>query len=168
MAVFLAFDLPDRVRDVLRTAVTPLQQASRRHLSFVMPASWHITVAYLGEGVDLRPLLERDFDAPTVDLRLGHAERNVNGRVLWVTVEGIPLTFVNLARELGGLGPPDRPFRPHITLARPTGRARIHRSVPEQIAVPDVSWTATELVLFRTRDPVDGPGYRDVAVWDLG
>lgn len=166
MAAFLAFELPDRVRDALESAVLPLRRRARG-LRFVAPASWHVTVVYLGDGVDHRTLLERELDAAQVDLRLARAERNLTGRLLWVTVEGIPLTFERAARDLAGLGPPERPYLPHVTIASSAGRGRVPVTAPEQIQVPDVSWTATELILYVTRDPVDGPGHREVAVWDL-
>jgi 2'-5' RNA ligase len=92
--------------------------------------SWHVTLAFLGEVADGRaPLaataLERAAVGPPVTLRLAGGGRFGRGpsTVLWVGVDGDGLDGLTrrVRHELRKtkISYDDRPFRPHLTVARP-------------------------------------------------
>jgi len=143
--------------------------------------TWHVTLAFLGEVADARaPLaadaLERAAAGPPVTLRLAGGGRFGRGTstVLWVGVEGDGLD--GLARRVRHelrktrISYDDRPFRPHLTVARPgdkLDRAVIEddRSVLAAYAGP--SWPVTEVLLMRSHLGPQ-PVYDRVAGYPLG
>jgi RNA 2',3'-cyclic 3'-phosphodiesterase len=126
--------------------------------------TWHVTLAFLGEVADDRApdaaaALERAAVGPPVTLRLAGGGRFGRGRftVLWVGVEGDGLD--GLARRVrhelrkGRLPYDDRPFRPHLTVARPGDK--LDREVVEAdrallAAYEGPSWPVTEISLMRS------------------
>ncbi|MEO3743600.1 RNA 2',3'-cyclic phosphodiesterase [Plantactinospora sp. B5E13] len=162
-------------------------------------ANLHVTVAFLGEVPDDRlpevakaldravqtwrkpPIRRRDRQAvpepSPLRLRLGGGGRFGRGRftVLWVGLLGDVAALRRLAdvsrRELRRARLPydSRPFRPHLTLARPGDRID-RESVDEDLRTLDgylgPSWPATELVLVRSQlGP--RPTYDRLATWPL-
>ncbi|MGE5178881.1 MAG: RNA 2',3'-cyclic phosphodiesterase [Bacteroidota bacterium] len=108
-------------------------------LSWVKPENAHFTVRFLGNLDDAELQRVRDsvrrsgapLVAPLARLgRLGAFPRPERPRVLWVGLaqggaetEAVA-TAVNEALEADGFGPLDKPFRPHLTLARAREGAR--------------------------------------------
>ncbi|WP_407952088.1 2'-5' RNA ligase family protein [Plantactinospora sonchi] len=162
-------------------------------------ANLHVTVAFLGEVADDRlpevaealgravqtwrspPTRRRDrqpVPEPTpLRLRLGGGGRFGRGRftVLWVGLLGDVAALRRLAdrtrRELRRARLPydSRPFRPHLTLARPGDRLD-RESLDEDLRTLDgylgPSWPATELALVRSQlGP--RPTYDRLATWPL-
>ena len=108
-------------------------------LSWVKPENMHITIRFLGDlgdsgvrragesarrGVEALPAFTAKLGAP------GAFPAMDQPRVLWVGLsEGAEQAAavakgVNLRLQQDGFGPPDKPFRPHITLARVREQAR--------------------------------------------
>jgi 2'-5' RNA ligase len=100
--------------------------------------TWHVTLAFLGEVADERAprataALERAVATRPADpltLRLAGGGRFGRGRftILWVGVDGDRDGLVGLARRVRRelkrerLPHDDRPFKPHLTVARPGDR----------------------------------------------
>ena len=108
-------------------------------LSWVKPDNMHITIRFLGDLGDsgVRRAGEsarRGADShPAFPARLGRPGAFPSldrPRVLWTGLaEGADQAIalaksVNRHLEQDGFGPPDKPFRPHITLARVRERAQ--------------------------------------------
>jgi 2'-5' RNA ligase len=108
-------------------------------LSWVKPENAHLTVRFLGDLDDSEVQRVRDsvrrsgapLTAPLARLgRLGAFPRPERPRVLWAGLaQGGPeaeavAAAVNDALEADGFGPLDKPFRPHLTLARAREGAR--------------------------------------------
>lgn len=98
----------------------------------VPPENWHVTVRYLGETSDptydrfLNALDEVDKPAP-FRLRfsgMGAFPKPTKGSVLWLGVSNGEDDLVGLAGAAdraaveAGMAPEDRPYQPHLSLAR--------------------------------------------------
>jgi len=143
--------------------------------------TWHVTLAFLGEVADERApraaeALERAAVGPPVTLRLAGGGRFGRGQftVLWVGVEGDGLD--GLARRVrhelrkSKISYDDRPFRPHLTVARPgdkLDRAVIEADRADLAGYEGPSWPVTEIRLMRsTLGPK--PVYDRLAGFPLG
>ncbi len=153
LRVFIAVDISPQLRQALTDLMADLKtQLSHVPLRWSPPENIHLTLKFLGEVSrrNLRHIQDVlraeallyppfEFSAGT----LGAFPNEHHPRVVWVGVEGPKVLYrlqESLERALGRLGyPPDnRPFKPHLTLARIARTAR-----PEDIR-------ALSLVLRRT------------------
>lgn len=182
MRLFVAVWPPPGVVDELRAALAEVSAAARQ-LRWTLPQQWHLTLAFLGEVADdRRPDLERRLARVAarhhpVALRLSGAGQ-FGDRVLVAKLAGDLPAIKRLAASAGaaarraGIPVPDRPYRPHLTLARTgTAGAGELRPLAAQLAAFDSApWTATELDLVHSRLG-RGPGrraeYQTVASWPL-
>lgn len=181
MRAFLAFELPDDVRAELARAQEALRQAlGEGPFGWTPPENWHLTLKFLGHVPDparvlaaVRPLCAA---AAPIDLRLAGLG-TFGTRVIWAGLEeasgGGGLTALADAIDRAcvplGFKGEDRPYSPHITLARirDAGRggrraggsalkkgARPPEVGPTVAAAPapsPLAFTARELVLFESR-----------------
>ena len=163
MRLFLALELPDTVRDEIHR----VQEVLRARCSgwrWVSPEGIHLTLRFLGEvpaevDATLRESWHRAADASgPVRFRLGGVGvflRPSNPRVLWLGIrdeepEGrlasLAATLDEVARA-GGLASTERPFRPHLTLARAAKGS--HPTAPAGEAIHlSAEVLSAELVLF--------------------
>ncbi|MFH8480521.1 RNA 2',3'-cyclic phosphodiesterase [Streptomyces sp. NPDC018055] len=180
--VFLALAPPDDAKDELERALRPAYAAYPR-LRWNRIEDWHITLAFLGElPLTIVPLLMprlAELAARHRPLRLalrggGHFDE----RVLWSGIEGDLEGLHRLATDVReavkacGVSFPDRPLRPHLTLAR--SRRGDHSAVVEVAeglaAFSGRVWEAGRLHLVGSNIG-RGPGpirYRDIEAWSLG
>ncbi|MEW2068142.1 RNA 2',3'-cyclic phosphodiesterase [Streptomyces sp. NPDC007346] len=180
--VFLALAPPDDAKDELARALRPAYEAYPR-LRWNRIEDWHITLAFLGEvPVTTIPVLMpplADLAARRRPLRLalrggGHFDE----RVLWSGIEGDVEGLHGLATDVRtlvgtcGVLLPDRPLRPHLTLAR--SRRGDHSAVAEVAAglaaFSGRAWEAERLHLVGSNIG-RGPGtirYRDIEAWSFG
>ena len=143
--------------------------------------TWHVTLAFLGEVAEERATgaiaaLDRAAEAwraePPV-LRLAGGGRFGRGRftVLWVGVGGDRQPLVRLHRQVrrelkrARLPYDDRPFKPHLTIARPgdrVDRAEVEDDRAALAAYAGPEWPVREVVLMRSH-PGPAPRYEPVA-----
>ncbi|MER7330557.1 MULTISPECIES: RNA 2',3'-cyclic phosphodiesterase [unclassified Micromonospora] len=152
------------------------------------PATAHVTLAFLGD-VEAGRLVEvesalglaaewsRDGRAAAPRLRLAGGGSFGRGRftVLWVDLRGEVERLQVLARLIRSrlryarLPHDEKPFRPHLTVARPGDR------VPPVDVAADVAtldgyegpeWPAAEMVLMRSH-PGPRPTYDRLAAWPI-
>lgn len=133
---FLAIPLPDPVKQRLAEVRPPKLPG----VQLVRPDQMHVTLHFLGE---MKPedilLLKRvmeDVDAPRFDLSItgiGTFPSKGPPRIVWAGVQQQPLLEA-LQQELGeslqesiSFQPEQRPYHPHITLARIKSPARRHQ-----------------------------------------
>lgn len=152
------------------------------------PADAHITIAFFGEVeadrlTDVESVLGlaaercRDGRGWSPRIRLGGGGRFGRGRftVLWVDVLGEVEVFQALAQQIraglqrANLPYDDRPFRPHLTIARPGDRVDLVDVEADRAMLAEYlgpSWPATEMVLVRSHP---GPRSRHdrLAAWPL-
>ncbi len=142
---FVAIELSEELRATLATIQQGLRQQLERmvarhvRISWVRPGSMHLTLKFLGDTADesidpLRAAIEEGMSARhviTIPLeRLGTFPRPQAPRVLWVGPSGEweqgreaqRLTDLHRAIEAccraANFAPEERPFSPHLTLAR--------------------------------------------------
>ncbi|HML47666.1 MAG TPA: RNA 2',3'-cyclic phosphodiesterase [Clostridia bacterium] len=171
MRVFYGIQLPQPVREALQEATARVQKQTNGR--FVLPRSYHCTLAFVGEvETGRRSVLERILktvaeSTPGCDLSLtapgffgkpGHA-------VLWHGLAGAePLAEASAALRqalrAANLPYDDKPFRPHITLAR---EARMEACPLALAQARPVSWRAESLTLFESRREAAGMVYAPLA-----
>jgi 2'-5' RNA ligase len=189
MRLFAAiYPPPEAVDDIVaqagRLRIGPAA-ANGVNVRLAARANLHVTIAFLGEvGEDRLPVVRGTLERAVANwgrsglrLRLGGGGRFGRGRftVLWVGLTGELDALDRLARatrrELRRARLPydRRPFRPHLTLARPGDRVD-RTDIEEDVRTLDgylgPSWPATELVLVRSHlGP--RPSYDRLDSWPL-
>lgn len=136
----------------------------------VPSCDWHLTLVFLGQvDLALLPRLQAGaaaIELPAFDLvlaRHGHWRRS---KVSWLAPLELPPVLAELQSQLAtvarecGLALEDRPYAPHLTLAR---RAPAHPSVD----IPPIPWRVTEFTLVRSLGGGTGSGYSVLERWAL-
>jgi RNA 2',3'-cyclic 3'-phosphodiesterase len=182
LRAFVAFELPGRVLDSLSSFQKDIS-ASGADIKLVERANLHFTVKFLGEITEGQGA---EVDSRLKGLALKAAHLGVQGvgafpslsrpRVVWAGVspdqEGM---FVSLAQKiigsLEGIGERDeRPFQPHVTLARV--RSGVNASALQEVirANSARSFGEADIIAFKLKSSQltpRGPIYRDVGVYSL-
>ncbi|WP_433536739.1 RNA 2',3'-cyclic phosphodiesterase [Micromonospora sp. CA-249363] len=153
------------------------------------PADLHLTLAFLGDVeagrlVDVESALGlaaehfRDGRSAAPRLSLGGGGLFGQGRrtVLWVDVRGDVEALHELGRLVrerlheAGLPYDEKPFRPHLTVARPGDRMELADVEADVVTLDDYAgpeWPATELLLVRSHLGAGRPRYERLAAWPL-
>lgn len=151
---FLALGVPAEVRDQLTRATAHLRGPGAA-LRANQPAGWHVTLAFLGEVDDQRAHVATEVlsstlataaPRPAPRLSLERAGR-FGDRVLLLQLAEEPegalerfVTVLHTELRAAGLAVPDRPFHPHLTLARARGRRRVRAGDVADVRIPALSW----------------------------
>lgn len=129
--LFLAVALDDDARHALAARLAAIADDGLPG-KVVPPGNWHLTLRFLGPTSEVRrdlllAALEAGLDQPSFTTRLaglGAFPRLTAATVLWVGVDdpaggltGIAEVCETAARAVG-FEPEERPFHPHVTLAR--------------------------------------------------
>lgn len=136
MRLFVAIDTTASVRAELASLIEQLKQVERR-ARWVRPEGMHITLKFLGETpadrvAGLREVFAKINVPRPVEIRfrgLGFFPNDHRPRVLWVGVDASP-NLAELAgkvdQEVARIGFPreERPYAPHLTLARLSAASR--------------------------------------------
>jgi 2'-5' RNA ligase len=118
----------------------------------------HLTVHFLGAVPDVAPIAEfvaesaRQREPFTLSLGGGGAFPSAHrASVLWLGVRDGSDELTDLALSLGSLSSEDRPYRPHLTVAR-VSKARDLRAAVAALDACGTSepWTVDEIVLFES------------------
>ncbi|WP_405194307.1 RNA 2',3'-cyclic phosphodiesterase [Streptomyces anulatus] len=179
--VFLALAPPDDAKDELAQALRPAYDAYPR-MRWNRIEDWHITLAFLGElpVAAVPPLMPplAGLASGRRPLRLAlHGGGHFDERVLWTGVTGDLEGLHHLATDVRalvrecGVSFPERPLRPHLTLARSRrgDHAATVAAAEGLAAFAGRSWEAGRLHLVGSNIG-RGPGpihYRDIEAWDF-
>jgi 2'-5' RNA ligase len=133
LRAFVAIELPAYVCDAIQKQTTRLRQTlGNDFIRWVPTRNMHLTLKFLGDTAAshldfLKQLLNREADShPQFDIQLGGIgafPNSRNPRLLWTGIHA-PADLVSLQRgiESGasrlGYKPEERPFSPHLTIAR--------------------------------------------------
>ncbi|BAG23752.1 conserved hypothetical protein [Streptomyces griseus subsp. griseus NBRC 13350] len=180
--MFLALAPPDDAKDELAQALRPAYGAHPR-MRWNRIEDWHITLAFLGElpVAAVPPLMAplAGLAARRRPLRLAlHGGGHFDERVLWTGIAGDLAGLHHLATDVRalvrecGVSFPERPLRPHLTLARSRrgDQAATVEAAAGIAAFSGRSWEARRLHLVGS-NVGRGPGpihYRDIDAWDFG
>jgi RNA 2',3'-cyclic 3'-phosphodiesterase len=179
--LFVALMPPGEVVEELRAGTVALRELVPE-LRWTRPEQWHLTLAFLGEvGEDVIDELARRLNRaaarhPPLSLSLGGGGR-FGHQVLWTRVQGDRdglrrlAGSVQAAARRSRLPMEQRPYRPHLTLARSDGGADLRPLVERLASWQGLPWVATRLYLVRSRLGA-GPGgsalHQPIVGWPLG
>jgi 2'-5' RNA ligase len=166
--LFVAVSLPDAVK----TKIHEWTKELRKELPFkrwVHPDDVHLTLKFLGETAPekidevIGRLEKATFSTKPFTLQLdtiGTFGSPHNPTVLWLGVQGELSLLHKLQQEVEtsltelGFRQDDRPFRPHLTLARRfSGEYRFSNRALSQATVQSdpLSWKVDRIVLYESR-----------------
>jgi 2'-5' RNA ligase len=182
MRLFIAADMPDAVREAIANEQKRIAAAlggSESSLKWVKPGHAHLTLVFIGNVEDPRvpavvDAVAADVDAPGFDVvfeGVGVFPPRGAPRVLWIGVGAGARELIELQRviaaRIAALGLPleDRPFHPHLTLARwrqsrPSDRDRAIAAAPRGVVARAHVGGAT---LYESRLSPAGPAYTALA-----
>jgi len=176
MRLFIAIELPAEVKILLTGMRTAIPGAR-----WVPPEQLHLTLSFLGEvdEVTYTQLAEKlaEFTAPGFELHFsgtGCFPDRRRPRVLWAGMTESPL-LSSLARmvynavQLCGIPQEERPFSPHITLARcrqPAGReVSAFLEQHQRLKLPPVK--VREFILYQSRLTAQGATHIPLKLFPL-
>jgi 2'-5' RNA ligase len=180
--LFVAFTPPEEVAEHLRAAVAPLQ-SRHSELRWTPASMWHLTLAFFGDvahgRVDalqarLSRAAGRHGGVPLRFRGAGAFSRPARATLLFAGVEA-PLPALEAlsasclaAGRRVGLDLEDRPYRPHLTLARVKGRrpADVRAAVEELRDYRGPEWLGSSVSLVRSHLGPD-PRYETLNSWPL-
>lgn len=174
MRLFAAIVPPDDVLDSLEAVLAPVAHQAMRDpaVRWNDRPLWHITLAFYGED-DLGERTEwlrarmRRCGAPSP--RLGIEGAGTFPGVLWAGLAGELDSLTRVVEAAQGRAP-ERPYHPHLTLARWKRRKppRSVRAVTGRLATyRGPTWRAEEVVLMRSELTQHGPRYSPQDRFDL-
>jgi 2'-5' RNA ligase len=172
--LFVAAALPESARTHLAAAVDRLRrehEPSELQPSLVRwtdPASWHLTLVFCGSVAPERAAVLVDGLGPNVarhsGLQIGLASGGRFGhRVLWTGVDGDRTALVRIAGSVAevaraaGVALEDRPYRPHLTIARGRPGADLAPLAIGLEPYAGPTWKVEHLLLMESRLSA-GPG----------
>ena len=192
MRLFVAIDLDTEIRERVAEFAGSLKETAAE-VRWTLPQSWHVTLKFIGEVAPdrftrIKEQLEKINAGPT-DIRVrgtGFFPTPRSARVFWAGVQG-DSALATLAeavdRSLGtiGIAFEERPFTPHLTLARSASTARGAQptaSAKQQFAklqqrlekVPEQDFgtmTAREFCLYQSQTSPKGAEYTKLARYEL-
>jgi 2'-5' RNA ligase len=176
--LFIAVPIPDSIKQ----QISDWCQQIQKQLSFkkwIFPADYHITLKFLG-GVDdntavkLKPLIEKivsEQSAFSLTAEgLGTFGKSGSPRILWAGIKGeirplyILQKSIDSSMELLGFIPENRPYSPHLTIAKNyTLKTMFETKYLEQAASHQpapLDWQVHDIVLYQThlgREPMYEP-----------
>jgi RNA 2',3'-cyclic 3'-phosphodiesterase len=180
MRLFIAVWPPPEAVEELGAAVAEVQSLAPE-LRWAPLRQWHLTLTFLGEVADeRRPELARRLARaasryPPLSLRFAEAGR-FGHRVLFTKVSGDREALRHLAASTtaasrrAGLAVADRPYRPHLTLARSRRDVDLRPLVTALGSFCGTDWTTSQLHLVQSRlgkGPSRTAMYETVDVWPL-
>jgi len=187
LRLFVALEPPGPLRRQLAALAAELRRQAGRAaagLRWVEPGNVHLTLHFLGNTPEERlPAVQEVVSAAAAAARpLLLAVRGAGGfpnarraRVVWAGLHGEVEPLGALVRDLAarlaplGFPPEERPFSPHLTLARSRDGAPGLAGALAALRDTEVgSWRAAELVLFRSHLSPAGPRYEPLLRAPLG
>jgi RNA 2',3'-cyclic 3'-phosphodiesterase len=165
MRLFVGVVPPERVLD----ALARLDRPERAGVRWTRRDQWHVTLRFLGEVPDPRPVAAALSAAPLrrCEASMGPKAKMLGRQVICLPVAGLDELAQAVEEATAGFGQPpdDRRFRGHLTLARlrrgvrPSGLggARFEDRFP-----------VTDVRLIRSHQGEGGPRYEDLLVVPLG
>lgn len=173
---FVAIDLSETARRQIGALIQELRK-SEAQVGWARVEGIHLTLKFLGNVApelieEIKPTLAREA-AKTEPIRIEAAGcgafPGINSpRVIWVGLRGQIDPLADLARRIEealvpfGFAPEARPFKPHLTVGRVKGRARLQALQQMLLAHTGFSaepFDAAQIVLYKSDLRPDGARY---------
>jgi 2'-5' RNA ligase len=146
-------------------------------LRWAPPDQWHVTLQFLGPVPDVDGLvgaLDGLRSQAPFRARVGGAGAFASARratVMWLGVREGETELVALAGAVAGLtatvgfAAEDRPFRPHLTLARASTPTDLRAAIAVLDTVGDIgpAWTVDHVLVVESDTRPDGAVHREIA-----
>jgi len=177
--VFTGLAIPDSIRSAAERHV-PAWKAEFPFERWAHPADWHVTLHFLGETDSAQlPAIRRALEEAAQEARpfglaldrLGTFGNPRHPSVLWLGLVGMLPQLRSLHSALGsalhraiGFTPEERPFHPHLTIARKyAGQLPIQTVNLPALPPSDLvyGWTADSITLFQSH-PGRSPMYEQL------
>jgi RNA 2',3'-cyclic 3'-phosphodiesterase len=182
MRLFVALEIPAKVRQELASMIANLREAARQSSrngpKWVHAENLHLTLKFIGEVADDKAAaicgaLASVPQGEPIELEfrgLGFFPNERKPRVLWAGIEGSPrlqLLAEDVENALERIGIPreQRPFYPHLTLARfePAGLdAKLSEAITQNACRVFGSMRAREFRLIESKLKPSGAEYTTV------
>ncbi|MBI3671006.1 MAG: RNA 2',3'-cyclic phosphodiesterase [Acidobacteria bacterium] len=180
MRVFVAIDIAEDVREAIRTLIGKLEKTCRG-ARWVRVEGMHVTLKFIGETSAerverIQSELAAAHSAAPVEMSfrgVGFFPNDRHPRVFWVGIESTP-NLAELAAEIErrmetlGIQREQRPFRPHLTLARfksEEGLPQLREAVQKLGASEFGSARTGEFHLYQSRLNPKGAVYMRLATF---
>lgn len=182
MRTFLAFELPDEVKDELSHLIDELRNIIPRGIKWVRSENLHITLQFLGDvsPADVRTLDESmhellaNIDAFEIFKPRVQAIPSRNPRVIWVHYEtnekrifSLPGKIRNIANDLG-YRLDSKPLKLHATLGRVKSIVEMNQVAQMLSFKPTIHQVNINTVtLYKSVLQPEGPVYTAISSYDL-
>ena len=167
MRLFIGIGLPAPIAEALaKSAVSLIPRASATKIRWTPPANMHVTLSFLGQvheaRLDVIQQALATVKAPRTTVELNGVDVFDRAGVLYANVRPAPALLalaehVIAAMEACGFAREDRPYSPHITLARTRARLRLRSDIDEPAF--RASFEAREFRLYQSLTLPEGPRY---------
>jgi 2'-5' RNA ligase len=176
MRLFIALDLPEEVVRNLEVFVARLQPSARIHWS--PPANLHVTTKFIGEFpesglAELQTALAAMPGRPPIEVtvaKVGFYPNARSPRVFWCGIEAPGLEALaadtDAATSAAGVSKEERPYSPHLTLARIKERLDLnplHQAIANAPSLDFGRFTARSFFLYRSQLRPAGSVYTKLA-----
>jgi RNA 2',3'-cyclic 3'-phosphodiesterase len=186
MRTFIAIDIPDEIREGIRSLVEELKKdlkPSPLNLRWSRPEGLHITLKFLGEipAVKVEQVMRSlaSLHLPT-DIRAairgaGYFPTEATPRVIWLRIEAGPelaemAGLVERTLEPLGFAKEKRPFSPHLTLARvgsPGKVGALQALLRSRQPLEFGSFTAKDFFLYESKLTPGGSIYTKISQFSV-
>ncbi len=187
LRAFIAIDIPTEIKQAISNQTASLRKESGHAARWVAIENIHLTLKFFGEiSSDNQELLAQSLRADcartapfTVSAeKLGCFPNSRRPRVIWIGLS-IPPELNRLQRQIEasaarlGYAPDDKPFSPHLTIARAREQAtpaeiQVLRGLLEKTTIASLgTFTTREVHLYKSDLKPDGPVYTRLATAQL-
>ncbi len=182
MRVFVALDIPDEVRNAIRSFISKLEKSCPR-ARWAGVEGMHVTLKFIGEvspekvgRIQAELATVRSAQPVEMSFRdVGFFPNQRHPRVFWAGITATPnltelATEVERGMESLGIPREQRPFRPHLTLARfksEEGLERLCEALRNFKSVEFGSTRTRELHLYQSQLKPRGAEYTRLATFSF-
>lgn len=179
--IFIAFKVTDKPREELRRVQEELKKRNKKtHVTWSRPKGFHVTVQFIGEIEEYEVeeikniLLDLSHEFHSFKYWLDHLDAFPNKshpKIITARVEEEGRTSRALQEELvirlkeKEIIKDVKPWKPHITLGRNRGDARIDGL--DTVDLEKITWTVDSIELIRSDLKFDGPKYEILESYQL-
>jgi 2'-5' RNA ligase len=178
LRLFVAFDIPEEIRDAVDRAVAPWRERYPRakwvpkpnqHVTLkFLGSTWPRLVEWVGDGVGAAARANEPTRTRVTDLGAFPNERR--GRVLWAGLDDEDRRLARIAASLDeGLArefaPEKRSFTPHLTVARFEPPVKLEGL--DEVSFVSEPFDVDRIVLYRSHLRRPAPLYERLATFEL-